>query len=356
MRIGWWTRPLQRALGSIARAGLKQGAQAVADAWKPAVKPRVKRTAPQPLPRPDARNRLRQPARAPDRVPGEWVSGLVAGAAGIRRFRLYRPPGIVLGEQLPLVVMLHGCGQTADGFAASTRMHRIAARERFLVLYPEQDRLANSKGCWNWFDTDTGRAYGECRLILQSIDQVCLLHGGDRGRVAVMGLSAGASMAGLLATRHPGRFRAVVMHSGIPPGAAHSAWSALGAMQGRRAAPSPGAVPRAKHWPPLLVIQGDYDAVVAPANGEAAAQAWATAAHATAGPPRRVQRGKRLAMTVTDFTCGERRVAMQLLVAGLGHAWSGGAASQPFGDARGPDASRLAWAFVWREFVDSARP
>ena len=213
-RTWWWTRPLQRALGSIARAGLKQGAQAVADAWKPAAKPRVKRTTPQPLPRPDARNRLRQPARAPDRIPGEWISGLVAGTAGVRRFRLYRPPGIVPGERLPLVVMLHGCGQTADGFAASTRMHRIAARERFLVLYPEQDRLANSKGCWNWFDTDSGRAYAECRLILQSIDQVCLLHGGDRGRVAVMGLSAGASMAGLLATRHPGRFRAVVIAFG----------------------------------------------------------------------------------------------------------------------------------------------
>jgi poly(3-hydroxybutyrate) depolymerase len=72
---------------------------------------------------------------------------------------------VKFGERLPLMVMLHGCGQDAKNFAMSTRMNRIAARERFLVLYPEQDRLANAQGCWNWFDTTSGRAYGEAALI-----------------------------------------------------------------------------------------------------------------------------------------------------------------------------------------------
>ena len=80
------------------------------------------------------------------------------GAAGARRFRLYRPPGVKFGERLPLMVMLHGCGQDANSFAASTRMNRFAMRERFLVLYPEQDRLANGQGCWNWFDTGAARS------------------------------------------------------------------------------------------------------------------------------------------------------------------------------------------------------
>lgn len=255
--------------------------------------------------------------------------------------------------------MLHGCGQDAQGFAASTRMNRIALRERFLVLYPEQDRLANVNGCWNWYDTGNGRAYAEAALIMQMIDQACLLYAADRGRVAVVGMSAGASMAALLATRHPGRFRAVVMHSGIPPGMAHSSLSALGAMQGRRAPlqqllqtrATPAALQAG--WPPLLVIHGNADTVVAPANGRAAALAWAQAAGpaADAGAARIVQRGKRHAMAVTDFKDRGRTVATLVAVDALKHAWSGGAASLPFSDARGPDASRMAWAFSARQFV-----
>ena len=96
--------------------------------------------------------------RTPAATAGAWLPGMVMGAAGARRFRLFRPPDVKLSERLPLMVMLHGCGQDAQGFAASTRMNRIALRERFLVLYPEQDRLANVNGCWNWFDTGNGRA------------------------------------------------------------------------------------------------------------------------------------------------------------------------------------------------------
>ena len=97
--------------------------------------------------------------------------------------------------------MLHGCGQDAGSFAVATRMNRIAARERFLVLYPEQDRMANAQGCWNWFDTRSGRAYGEAQLIMGAVEQVCLLYPVDRERIAIAGLSAGASMAALLVTR-----------------------------------------------------------------------------------------------------------------------------------------------------------
>jgi poly(hydroxyalkanoate) depolymerase family esterase len=231
-------------------------------------------------------------------------------------------------------------------------MNRIAARERFLVLYPEQDRMSNSQGCWNWFDTSSGRAYGEAALIMKAIDQVCLMYAVDRTRVAVAGLSAGASMAALLVTRHPERFRAVVMHSGIPPGTAHSPLSALGAMHGHRVTRPLLATPAimAASWPPLMVIHGSLDRVVAASNGHAAVQAWADAAGARAGKGRSVQRGSRYSANVTDFKRRGNTVATLVEVARLGHAWSGGASKQPYSDGQGPDASRMTWAFAAKQF------
>jgi poly(hydroxyalkanoate) depolymerase family esterase len=222
----------------------------------------------------------------PPRGPGVWIAGMSVGAGGPRRYRLYQPPGVTFGERLPLVVMLHGCGQDAARFAASTRMNAVAARERFLVLYPEQDRAANAHGCWNWFDTNSGRAYREAASLMRAVDQVCLLYPVDRLRVAVAGLSAGASMAALVATRYPERFRAVVMHSGIPPGVARSGMTALGAMRGQRIARAPVGFPPAasrQRWPPLMVIHGDDDGVVSASNSQAAARLWAHDAGATFG-------------------------------------------------------------------------
>lgn len=327
-----WARSLQRNFVALSRIAVATTTRAMAKTLKPVAAPTAKRG-----PAPGA---------------GTWIAGVVIGATGARRFKLYRPPGVKFGERLPLLVMLHGCAQDATSFAASTRMNGIALRERFFVLYPEQDRLANGQGCWNWFDTGSGRAYGEAALLMKAVDQVCLFHPVDKSRVAIAGLSSGASMAALLVTRHPQRFKAVVMHSGIPPGTAHSTLSALGAMRGRRATPplAATATTMAAHWPPLLVIHGGADTVVSPHNGQAAAQVWAAAAGARALAPRRVQRGRRYAMSVTDFKRQGSTVATWVSVDGLAHAWSGGAARQPFSDGQGPDASRMVWAFAAKQF------
>ena len=210
----------------------------------------------------------------------------------------------------------------------------------------------NAQACWNWFDTASGRAFGEAALIMKAIDQVCLLYPVDCTRVAIAGLSAGASMAALLVTQHPERFQAIVMHSGIPPGTAHSTLSALGAMHGRRATLPLGATPAAMAagWPPLLVIHGAADTVVSPSNGQAAVQVWATAAGASRVARRSVQRGQRYPASVTDFKAGGRTVATLVEVDRLAHAWSGGAARQAYSDGRGPDASRMVWTFAARQF------
>ena len=332
LRVAGWGRIVQQSLKLMRGPAARAGRAGVARAVKAGAQ-----------------------ALKPPPGPGDWLPGVVMGAAGARSYRVYRPPGLAFGKPVPLVVMLHGCGQDAKTFAVSTRMNRVAAREGFIVLYPEQDRLSNLQGCWNWFDTDSGRAQGEAELIMKAIGQVARLYPVDRARMAVVGLSAGASMAALLATRHPESFRAVVMHSGVPPGSAHSPLTAVGAMHGRRprgaaALRLPKSASAAAAWPPLLVIHGANDTVVSPRNGQAAALAWAQATGAVAGPARGVQRGQRHPMTVTDFHLGKRLVAQWVGVSGLGHAWSGGAAGQAHSDAQGPDASRMAWAFIRRQW------
>lgn len=319
------TRALQRAAGSMTRKALVAGSRAMSKAVAQTVEV------------------IAAPYRPPPGA-GDWIAGQALGPAGMRRFHLFRPPGVGNGERLPLLVMLHGCGQTAAQFAHSTRMNRIALRERFLVLYPEQDRSANPQGCWNWYDTRSRHADAEAATLLAAIDQVCLLYPVERAAVALAGISAGASMAALLAIRHPERFVALAMHSGVPPGSAHSAATALAAMGGRRTAAT--QLPAAQALPPLLVIHGRADHVVAPANGRAAAEQWAAVGAAQAGAARALQRGARHPLTVTDYRVGRRLVVQLNEVDRLGHAWSGGDGRQLFSDPQGPDASRMVWRFV----------
>lgn len=296
---------------------------------------------------------------------GDWLGGMAIGPGGARRYHLFRPADLHLqpGEKLPLMVMLHGCGQTGRDFAASTRMNALAARQRFLVLYPEQDRLAHPQGCWNWYERRSGKADAEAATLMAAVDQACMLYPADRERVALAGLSAGASMAALLATRYPQRFRAVVMHSGVAPGAAKSSATALGAMRGQNVPPMPvtavgkamGAAAVLATLPPMLVLHGDADAVVVPSNAVNSAAVWATAMGARPGVARDVQRGKRRPMRVTDFKRKGRTVVSLCEIAGLGHAWSGGASKLMFSDAAGPDATRMAWAFAMAQFRHAAK-
>lgn len=353
-----WNTAVRRTLKAITRSAVRAGTQAVKASLKSAAKTTPTKAIPvksaKPAKRAPATTRRKPAARSTSASPAGTAAHWTQGIAGARRYHLYKPPGVRHTEHLPLVVMLHGCGQDAAALAASTHMNKIAARERFLVLYPEQDRLANLQGCWNWFDTRAGRAQREADSVDATIEQVCQKHPVDPTRIALAGLSAGASLATLMAIRHPWRYQAVATHSGVPPGAANSTATALSAMRGRRAAAALAPLALGKHLPALLVIQGSLDSLVAPSNGAAAAHLWATREGATASATRSVQRGARYPATVTDFKTRGRLVATLCVVNGLGHAWSGGAAGLPYSDPKGPDAARMIWAFAVKAFARSA--
>jgi poly(hydroxyalkanoate) depolymerase family esterase len=231
-------RSLTRSFGAITRTMVRAGTQAIG-------KPAAKR---KPVTKREPAASPRRAAQSAAASVGPSRSGMAIGSTTTLRYQLYKPPGAKRGEQLPLMVMLHGCTQDGAAIAASSRMNSIAARERFMVLYPQQSRMANAHGCWNWFDTRNGRAQREADAIAAAINQVCLTQPVDANCIAIAGFSAGAGMAALVASRQPGRFKAVAMHSGIGPGEAQSSATALRAMRGR-------AGPRVERWCTRPVVQ-----------------------------------------------------------------------------------------------------
>jgi poly(hydroxyalkanoate) depolymerase family esterase len=284
---------------------------------------------------------------------GRWEEGLWGlGPMAMRRYRLFLPPGVGPRRPVPLLVLLHGCGQDAASFAAATRAAAGARAGGYAVLLPEQSSAANPQRCWNWFRPETVVA-AEAALLMAIADHVCDRHPLRRDGLFALGLSAGGAMAMTLALRYPERFVAVGTHSGAVPHSAATPTQAGQAMRGRRA-PALASLRRrlaGRTLPPLLVIHGEADHSVAPANAEASSELWLGLGHGvpvTAKAPRQTQRGSRHPYTTTDWLRGGKVYVRQVRIAGLGHAWSGGTPRQAFSDPKGPDALKLAWGFFSR--------
>jgi poly(hydroxyalkanoate) depolymerase family esterase len=283
------------------------------------------------------------------------------GASGTRGFKLFEPEGRD-GRKLPLIVMLHGCTQDPDDFAAGTRMNELAEEQGFFVLYPAQAPRSNANKCWNWFTPeDQRRGHGEPALIAGMTRHVMQTHGIDADRVYVAGLSAGGAMAAILAKEYPDLYAAAGVHSGLPPGAAHDVASAFSVMKsgvskaasawpsstwaGAFAKPVGDVVATSLPGAPVIVFHGDADSTVALANGDAVVAA------ALAASPNAVQTedtpavpgGRSVSRTIWRASNGVAdapSLAEQWVLHGAPHAWSGGAAAGSFTDPAGPDASR----------------
>ncbi|MEY9199884.1 PHB depolymerase family esterase [Sinorhizobium sp. CCBAU 05631] len=193
---------------------------------------------------------------------------------------LYLPS--IMAPGTPLVVALHGCTQTAAGYAAGSGWSQLAERRGFAVLYPEQQRSNNGNLCFNWFGRgDIRRDAGEALSIRQMIGHLVQSQGIDPRRTFVTGLSAGGAMANVMLSTYPEIFAGGAIISGLPYGVAGTVAEAFERMQGR----NPPTVSRLQSilesasshrgpWPSVSIWHGTHDQTVRPRNADQIAKQW----------------------------------------------------------------------------------
>lgn len=309
------------------------------------------------------------PARIAAGLPGVWRksyfpqsnAGQLAPAQRML-YWLYLPAGAdrPSAAARPLVVMLHGCQQTATEFATATRMNELAERKGFAVLYPQQSAAADSHRCWHWYRRATQQGLGDVSLIASMIAQVQRRHGLDASRTYVAGLSAGAALAMILALRNPGLIAAAGLHSAPVFGTSDSPMSAYRVMQhgsglahGQAAREFVNALPPFPAMPAML-IHGERDPVVQRINAKQLAEQFVIINAASIGqaepvcrsyPARVGGRSPRHAYKTITYHAGRKPQLVLCEIATLGHAWSGGDASVDFSTPEGPDATLMMWNF-----------
>jgi poly(hydroxyalkanoate) depolymerase family esterase len=273
--------------------------------------------------------------------------------AGARRYRLYIPS--TAGEGLQgLIVMLHGCTQSPEDFAAGTGMNALAEEHRLLIVYPAQTGGDNSMSCWNWFRPgDQMRDAGEPEIIAGLTESVRDQHAIPKDRVFIAGLSAGGAMAAIMGETYPELYGAIGVHSGLAYGSANDVMSAFTAMRGQpgiEQAPRRNGCSEPKAVPRMIVFHGAADSTVHPSNAARIIGGYT----GSLGRTSRTEHGASGETRAYSRLVAERDDGMHgiecWMIDGAQHAWAGGNSSGSYTDSRGPNASKAMVQF----FLDGA--
>jgi poly(hydroxyalkanoate) depolymerase family esterase len=327
-----------KLLRSLLRAGTRTAKLLTAAATPP--KPKRKRAPAKP----------RASSPVPSTVaPGKWLSSHVPTAAGPQmRYWLYLPNRLTPPEGL--IVMLHGCHQTATQFAQGTRMNLHAEKYGYAVLYPQQLVSHQAQRCWKWYERATQAGGGDVTTIISMIHKVLTQYPINRSRIYVAGISAGAGMANILALNYPRLFAAAGLHSGPVFGAGHNTLTGIGIMRHGAGLHADMAahdiLQRQPDFPgmPAILIQGGSDNIVRPIN-QAQLMRQSLLLNRLSGPPKITDKPR---SCLHDFYVGRKLMLRVAYIEQLDHAWSGGDPALPFNAKAGLDASKLMLDFFAR--------
>jgi poly(hydroxyalkanoate) depolymerase family esterase len=287
-----------------------------------------------------------EPGPTPD-FGERFLKRTYSGPAGSLNYRLYVPADHE-GQELALVIMLHGCAQDPEDFARGTRMNELAEEFGLIVAYPHQPRLANPNGCWNWFDRrHQNRGSGEPANLAGLAQALAKEFDVRRERVFAAGLSAGGAMAEILAATYPDVFDAVGIHSGLPYKSAGDVPSAFAAMKGTTPF-QPAPLATSNRHARKIIVHGLADGTVNSVNGERILDEVERETSLTRSDLDWPIEGGRVSRTALKDADG-RPVAEQWLVEGGGHAWFGGDKRGSFTQTVGLDASRVMVRFFLAE-------
>ncbi|MEV8373627.1 PHB depolymerase family esterase [Kribbella sp. NPDC056861] len=290
---------------------------------------------------------------------------LYVGAEGVLGYQVHVPPAQAAGRSLPVVVSLHGCGMTGfrlNSMKSTTNLNAVADEKGFIVVYPTQDFLRGLPlNCWNGDEpAHQRRGHGEPALIAGLVKEVVADYAADPQRVHVNGASSGAGTAVIMAVTYPDIFATVTSMAGAeyavneanpddpdeigPVDTAKRAW----AQMGNRARPVP-----------VLVVQGDQDAVVPPFLADRLVTHWAAIDDLAmngrldgqvddkADKVVRVSPPGLKPYTRKSYfpRAGGPALIEYIVVAGMEHRWPG-PGTGAFVDNNGPDLARIMWDFI----------
>lgn len=242
---------------------------------------------------------------------------------GALRARIYVPDD--LPQAAPLVVVLHGCTQTAAGYDHGSGWSQLADEEGFALLFPEQQRANNPNLCFNWFvPSDTKRNGGEALSIRQMIEAIVVEYGLDPGRIFITGLSAGGAMTSVMLACYPEVFAGGAIIAGLPYGSAKTIPEAFDRMRGH-GMPSErqlqkalrDASPHQGPWPSISVWHGSADQTVASSNADAIIAQW-RAIHGLDARSTRSEKVDGHSLRVWCNAHGQELI-QEYRIAGMGH-------------------------------------
>ena len=225
----------------------------------------------------------------------------------------------------PLVVVLHGSGQSAESYNSGSGWSALADECGVALLFPGQRRSNNAISSFNWFKPrDSQRGDGEPLSIRQMIGRVCDEHAIDPSRIFITGLSSGGAMTSVMLATYPEVFAGGAIIAGLPYRSANSLMQAIFRMKGH-GGPSDrkldalvrGASDATDNWPTISVWHGGSDTTVDRSNANSIVRQWQKI-HGVEGPPTREETVDGFPRRVWSDAAG-RVVIEEYIIESMGH-------------------------------------